>query len=117
MDDTDLPLFERAWSGRLLGRALAWSGQLREARATRLQSDALARQWESETGWDSRVETAYDEALLGDAVWARQHVGGALDDEFSALPASGRRHFRTAVTLTIVGDPEAAERAIRTGGG
>ncbi|MDH3206701.1 MAG: hypothetical protein OEO79_08815 [Gemmatimonadota bacterium] len=113
MDDTDLPAFERAWSGRLLGRALSWSGQLDEARSTRQQADELARQAAEGTGWQSRVETAYDEALLGDAGWAQQYVGGVMAEEFYTLPASERHHLLNAMTLAMVGDPDAAERTVR----
>lgn len=113
MDEADVSTFERAWSGRLLGRALSWSGQLEEARMVRQQSDALARQWTRGTGWQSRVETAYDEALLGDVEWARQYVNDALNDEFAALPATGPYRFRTAMALGMAGDPEAVERMIQ----
>lgn len=113
-EDEGLPANQRGDAAALLADLAIWSGRLDESRQLRLSTDALNRQWNTYRGWWSRFATAYQEALLGDTKWARNHVREGLEDEFFEQPPGvGRSHFRAAVALAAAEDPEGVELVVQ----
>ena len=112
-EDRSVQPNRRAEGTANLGRLAYWTGHLEEARDLFLRAEVLGAQASAAIAWRRRLDTAYEEALVGDSEWARTHIREGLQGTYSTLSPAGRVQLGAALSLASLGYGEAVEFLIR----
>ena len=105
--DPDARASNRALAMELLARFAHWSGRLEEGRSQFLRAETESDLPRAD--WEIRRDAAYEEALVGDPDWARDHLREALAAVAATLPVAEAFRPQAAMLFASSGDPLGAE--------